>query len=297
MPSRPLAGDLLLSAARHKAVVEHGTRRRLVRLTAPALAAPLVTGTVIGVSVAASDLNPAEVAASDISVHRPSQADVDENFLDRQQSVSRSARRVTLEERPEPIGFRYATVALNLRTEPSENAKVVDVVDAATKVAITGKTEKGFAEVARGGIAYWVSADYLAKKKPRPEKAESTESTSAAGPAPGNCTATPPSGVVSQAMVVFEAVCSNFPSITTYGGWRNDGEHSDGHAIDVMVSGEEGWQVAEFLRAHAAEFNLYDIIYSQKIFTQERASEGWRYMEDRGSATANHYDHVHVAVY
>jgi hypothetical protein len=295
MPSRPLAGDFLLSAARHKAVVEHGTRRRLARLTAPALAATLVTGTVIGVSVAASDLNPAEVAASDISAHRPSRADANENFLDRQQSVSRSARRVTLEERPEPIGFRYATVALNLRTEPSEKAKVVDVVDAATKVAITGRTEKGFAEVARGGIAYWVSAEYLAKKKPKPEKAEST--TAAAAPAPGNCTATPPSGVVSQAMVVFEAVCSNFPSITTYGGWRNDGEHSDGHAIDVMVSGEEGWQVAEFLRAHAAEFNLYDIIYSQKIFTQERASEGWRSMEDRGSTTANHYDHVHVAVY
>jgi hypothetical protein len=26
-----------------------------------------------------------------------------------------------------------------------------------------------------------------------------------------------------------------------------------------------------------------------------RASEGWRYMEDRGSTTANHYDHVHVS--
>jgi hypothetical protein len=284
-----------LTAARHKAVVEHGTRRRLVRLTAPALAATLVTGTVVGVSVAASDLNPAEVAASDISVHRPSQADVNEDFLDRQQSVSRSARRVTLEERPEPIGFRYATVTLNLRTEPSEDAKVVDVLDASTKVAITGKTRKGFAEVARGGIAYWVSAEYLAKKKPKPEKTESTDA--AAGPTPGNCTATPPSGVVSQAMVVFEAVCSNFPSITTYGGWRGDGEHSDGHAIDVMVSGAEGWQVAEFLRAHAAEFNLYDVIYSQKIFTQERAAEGWRPMEDRGSTTANHYDHVHVAVY
>jgi SH3 domain-containing protein len=284
-----------LSAARHKAVVEHATRRRLVRLTAPALAATLVTGTVVGVSLAAADMNPSEVAASNIAgqVGRPSQAQIAEDLLDRQQSVNRSARRVTLAERPEPIGFRYATVALNLRAEPSEQAKVVDVLDVASKIAITGKTEKGFAEVARDGVAYWVSADYLAKKKPKPEK----EEAAATGVTPGNCTASPPSGVVSQAMVVFEAVCSNFPSITTYGGWRNDGEHSDGHAIDVMVSGDEGWQVAEFLRAHAAEFNLYDVIYSQRIFTQERASEGWRYMEDRGSTTANHYDHVHVAVY
>ncbi len=286
-----------MSAARHKAVVEHVTRRRLARLTAPALAATLVTGTVVGVSVAAKDLNPSEVAASNISgqIVRHGQAQVAEDLLDRQQSVNRSARRVTLEERPEPVGFRYATVALNLRTEPSEDAKVVDVLDVATKVAVTGETSKGFAEVARGGVAYWVSADYLAKDKPKPEKTE-TEAA-ATGVTPGNCTASPPSGVVSQAMVVFEAVCSNFPSITTYGGWRGDGEHSDGHAIDVMVSGEEGWQVAEFLRAHAAEFNLYDVIYSQRIFTQERASEGWRPMSDRGSTTANHYDHVHVAVY
>jgi hypothetical protein len=27
-----------------------------------------------------------------------------------------------------------------------------------------------------------------------------------------------------------------------------------------------------------------------------RAGEGWRAMPDRGSATANHYDHVHIAV-
>lgn len=282
-----------LSAARHKAVVERPTRRRLARLTAPALAATLVTGTVVGVSVAAKDVNPSEVAANKISQREPSQADLAEGLLDRQQSVSRSARRVTLEERPEPVGFRYTTTALNLRTEPSETAKVVDVLDVATKLAVTGETRKGFAEVARGGMAYWVSADYLAKKKPKPEEVEAA----AAGITPGNCTASPPSGVVAQAMVVFEAVCANFPSITTYGGWRNDGEHSDGHAIDVMVSGEEGWQVAEFLRAHAAEFNLYDVIYSQKIFTQERAAEGWRYMGDRGSATANHFDHVHVAVY
>jgi len=27
------------------------------------------------------------------------------------------------------------------------------------------------------------------------------------------------------------------------------------------------------------------------------AEEGWRLMPDRGSTTANHYDHVHVSVY
>jgi hypothetical protein len=38
-------------------------------------------------------------------------------------------------------------------------------------------------------------------------------------------------------------------------------------------------------------------MYSQRIWSVERSSEGWRYVEDRGSATANHYDHVHVTTY
>ena len=32
-------------------------------------------------------------------------------------------------------------------------------------------------------------------------------------------------------------------------------------------------------------------------WTVQRADDGWRWMEDRGSTTANHYDHVHVTVY
>ena len=113
----------------------------------------------------------------------------------------------------------------------------------------------------------------------------------------GTCTAAPPSGVTASAMSVYRAVCSAFPSITTYGGWRGDGEHSGGQAIDIMVSGDLGWQVANYLRANSSRFGLYDVIYSQRIWTAQRSSEGWRPMSDRGSSTANHYDHVHVKVF
>ena len=64
-----------------------------------------------------------------------------------------------------------------------------------------------------------------------------------------------------------------------------------------MVSVPLGWQVADYLRANAGELGLYDIIYSQKIWTAQRSAEGWRYMADRGSITANHYDHVHVKAF
>jgi hypothetical protein len=64
-----------------------------------------------------------------------------------------------------------------------------------------------------------------------------------------------------------------------------------------MISGDAGWEVAEFVRANAGDLGVSEVIYAQKIWTVERSSEGWRYMEDRGSTTANHYDHVHVSVY
>ena len=106
-----------------------------------------------------------------------------------------------------------------------------------------------------------------------------------------------PSGVSPNIVAVHEAVCASFPEITTYGTFRGDGEHAQGIAVDIMVSGDRGWQVAEFVRAHYDELGVQYVIYSQHIWSVDRASEGWRPMEDRGSTTANHYDHVHVTTY
>lgn len=39
------------------------------------------------------------------------------------------------------------------------------------------------------------------------------------------------------------------------------------------------------------------IIYRQRIWDVRMASSGWVPMEDRGSITANHYDHVHISVF
>ena len=42
---------VFLTSARHRQVVQHPTRRRLVRLALPAAAATLLTGTVVGLAV------------------------------------------------------------------------------------------------------------------------------------------------------------------------------------------------------------------------------------------------------
>ena len=84
----------------------------------------------------------------------------------------------------------------------------------------------------------------------------------------------------------------------TYGGQDGHGEHVNGKAIDFMVSDSGTGQRAGGLPATrtAAELDLFDIIWSQHIWTIERSGEGFRSMSDRGSATANHYDHVHIKV-
>ncbi|SJN44306.1 SH3 domain-containing protein [Luteococcus japonicus] len=105
------------------------------------------------------------------------------------------------------------------------------------------------------------------------------------------------SGLTANAVNVHRAVCGSFPSITNFGGARgSDDAHGSGRALDIMVSGETGWQVARWARANASSLGITEVIYSQQIWTTQRSSEGWRSMSDRGSATANHYDHVHVTV-
>ena len=94
------------------------------------------------------------------------------------------------------------------------------------------------------------------------------------------------------------AVCAAFPSISTYGTLRGGGgDHPQGRAVDIMVSGGLCYQVADFVRANASELGVSYVIYAQRIWSVERGGEGGRGMSNRGSSTANHYDHVHVSVF
>jgi hypothetical protein len=106
------------------------------------------------------------------------------------------------------------------------------------------------------------------------------------------------SGVSPSIVAIHNAVCADFPDISVYGTLRGGGgDHPLGKAVDIMVSGSEGRAVAEFLRANYSALGISYLIYEQQIWSVERSGEGWRSMSSRGSATANHYDHVHVSVY
>ena len=189
----------------------------------------------------------------------------------------------------------WATTDLNLWTEPGKDAKNVGLLQEEKKVLVTGREGRGRVEIVWNGKSRWVTSGYLSDEKPEEEVAPD----GSGGDVEAACTngSSVPSGVSPNVVAVHEAVCANFPELTSYGTFRSDGEHSQGLAIDIMVSGDRGWQVAEFVRAHYSELGVSYIMYSQRIWSVDRSGEGWRYVEDRGSTTANHYDHVHVTTY
>lgn len=208
----------------------------------------------------------------------------------------------------EVVGTRYTVAGINVRSAASIDAEVIGSLPDDSKVSITSVTLNGFAQINWDGRAAYVSADYLTRTKPAaPTTSTQTSSTksSSAGSSSGGaisgaaCSKSSgiESGLTSNAIKVYRAICANFPAVSSFGGYRPSADfHGSGQAVDAMVTGAAGWEVANWVRANASALGVTEVIYSQRIWTTQRAGEGWRSMSDRGSTTANHYDHVHVSV-
>ncbi|MGH3444758.1 MAG: SH3 domain-containing protein [Nocardioidaceae bacterium] len=312
-----------MTAARHKHVAPRPRRTTLRRLALGAVAATALTGSVVGYAVAAPGSGP-EGQLGPAAAHPALKATVssgssgssasllprsgrvgavagDSVYLaDRVRDFSRSTRRVTLAPKPDVTGHRFMTAPLNVWPTAQEKGSPLKVLDPGTKVAVTGLVSNGLARVLLHDKVRWVNADYLVKQLPK----ASVPTVSAAGGgvlsgAPCASGSSVESGLVPDAIALHRAVCAHFPQVSRYGGRSPYGEHADGHAVDIMVYSDSalGQAIADWVRANAGTLKVDDVIWSQHIWTPVRASEGWRMMPDRGSATANHYDHVHVRVY
>ncbi|MGY1684028.1 transglycosylase family protein [Geodermatophilus sp. SYSU D00867] len=96
------------------------------------------------------------------------------------------------------------------------------------------------------------------------------------------------------------AVVSNVPGAAdiTLGGTRASAVDPDGHpsgkALDYMVMSDAalGDAIAQYHVDHWDELGVEYVIWQQRILTSPDGA--WKAMEDRGGATANHMDHVHV---
>jgi hypothetical protein len=259
--------------------------------------ASVVTIGVLGAGPAASDLAP-------LAIPTPLAASADRS----DDPITRSENRVKAtasRDLPPPAFMSKASITaaikaakkqqwttddLNIWNQPGDKARQLGELAAGKKVVVTGREMWGRTEIVLKGESRWVTDGYLSDDKPL---------AAAAGLSMEPCPdGSVENGLTDGAVYVYRSVCHAFPQITSYGGWSNHGEHSSGKALDIMTSDVElGTAIAEFLQSHASELHLFDVIWRQHIWTPVRASEGWRMMPSRGSATANHYDHVHVSVY
>jgi len=122
--------------------------------------------------------------------------------------------------------------------------------------------------------------------------------------------ATPPFGtaiivnsygpVAARAQEAADTIFTQVPgaSLITIGGTRSSAidphGHPSGNALDYMVPGDAGLgdAIAQYHIDHWDELGVEYVIWQQRIMTSPGG--GWSPMEDRGSVTQNHYDHVHV---
>lgn len=108
------------------------------------------------------------------------------------------------------------------------------------------------------------------------------------------------------------AIRAEFPQIKIIGGWRPSDpypDHPSGLALDIMIpqgcvsSGpgkELGDDIARFFMNQTDTYAVKYMIWQQRIWNAEEESpkpvSQWRGMSPRGSCTADHKDHVHLAL-
>jgi hypothetical protein len=135
------------------------------------------------------------------------------------------------------------------------------------------------------------------RKAPAPPAAEAASSTAVDAIARISNTSGPVSGATQAAANAVVSNVSGAGSITL-GGTRpsaaDPAGHPSGNALDYMVLGDTGLgnAIVQYHIAHWDELGVDYLIYQQRYLGSPGGS--WSAMEDRGSPTANHYDHVHV---
>ena len=144
--------------------------------------------------------------------------------------------------------------------------------------------------------------------EPTANRKDESNSSTAVGAEQTSASAKVPSGLsgATESVRTFAAVVNaRWPGLV-YGGLRpgDPQDHGTGHAVDIMVSGDKGWEIAHFAQENASKYGIKYIIYEAKIWSAERASEGWRACGTAAAScyagsdlTAAHYDHNHVSFY
>ncbi len=180
-------------------------------------------------------------------------------------------------------GILYAKHKLSVYADSNSKSPELALLAAGDEVEVTGKTKGDWTQIMHNGAPRWVTTDGLTKEEPL-------------GTAPCRLGSGVERGMQPDTIKVYRAVCAKFPEVVRYGGIAGRGEHATGHSLDIMISSDTGTAIAAFLQEHRAELGVEYLIWRQRIW-RPATSGSWRHMKSRGSATANHMDHVHVTTY
>lgn len=115
-------------------------------------------------------------------------------------------------------------------------------------------------------------------------------------------------GLTPDAVLVLRCLHGQFPLFNPFYGVGGTQDHLVGRAVDAMVPNYKlpaniatGTQAAQWTMDHHRELGVKYVIWRQRIwnatFEDPKPWTSWRTMEDRGSDTQNHMDHVHVSVF
>lgn len=138
-----------------------------------------------------------------------------------------------------------------------------------------------------------------ANTRPAPAPASANASGSGSGPQGDDLVkaiqAKPPwPGVPVDYVARIASYVADTFGVSDIGGYRPSdwaSEHSTGRALDIMTYSDmaKGSRIADWSVSNAGPLGLKWSIFNQRINT----GQGWQGMEDRGSPTQNHVDHVH----
>ncbi len=191
---------------------------------------------------------------------------------------------------------------LNVRATDAADGPVVGEVYRGATLPTTGVRSGDWTQVIHQGVARWVFTSFVTP-------VGAVRAVGATSPIiPAGITTSGITQLNANAKAVVTRVISDFQAIRTIYGYRPSSayssDHPNGRAVDLMISdwsnpsrAEEGWEVARFFATNAKTYRVNYIIYRQSIFNAAYPERGWRPMEDRGDATANHFDHVHISVF
>ncbi|MDO9494213.1 MAG: peptidoglycan DD-metalloendopeptidase family protein [Nocardioides sp.] len=207
-----------------------------------------------------------------------------------------------------------ATQAFFGQAAHTDNPGLLDVVgwDQLTLTEAAANVQRPREDL-RGAYARWETvagdmADIVGGDLTATTSTAASTSTAGCAAASTACTASTGGydlGPVKPELARLVAVLGPMFDIQTVGGYRESAHDPNGHpsgrAADFMVpltaaGKQQGSELAEYARSNAAALGVDYIIWYQRIWSADRAGEGWRPMKDRGNDTENHFDHVHINV-